>query len=172
MKRILLDTNIYELILKGIEKETIYSLIEKNELVIYGNDTIRKELRDLPKEKFALVGDKIRKLRIALLSLYDLLVRKTYPVDNNTKNLAEKYFIAYKSVGGHEAREKIINDFLIVASATLKNLDIVVSEDRKTMLSSKTLKVYDVVNNLEHRRTPNFIGFGEFEKEVRRYGSL
>ena len=107
-----------------------------------------------------------------MLSLYDTLARKTYTIDRNTQNLAEKYFVAYRSLGGSIGKEKIMNDFLIVASTALKNMDIVVSEDNKTMLNDFSIKSYNIVNKLEKRRMPGFIGFDDFKKEIRRHASL
>ncbi len=49
MRRILLDTNIYEFILKEIDREVLHNLVETGKIAIYGNDIVRKELRDLPR---------------------------------------------------------------------------------------------------------------------------
>lgn len=172
MKRVILDTNIYEFALKEIDKEMLYGLVKRKIIMIYGSEVIRKELRDIPKERYVRVGDKLNKLRNALLSLYDLLVKMTYPTDEKTRDLAEKYFISYRSFGGFAPKEKIIDDFLIVACASLKNLDVVVSGDTRTMLSSKALSAYKTVNAIEKAKTPGFIGFEDFKNEIRRYASL
>lgn len=172
MKRILLDTNIYEFILKEIDRQVLSNLSEKKQIAIYGNDVIRRELRDLPKKEVTRVEDKVRNLRITLLSLYDFLVKETYSVNDVVSNLADKYFVSYVSLGGKAKREKIIDDFLIVACAAVKNLDIVVSGDNKTMLSGVSLKSYSIVNGLAKKITPQFIGFDEFKKEIKRCASL
>lgn len=167
MKRVILDTNIYELILKELDRDTVWKLSGKSAMLIYGSDIIRKELRNIPKGSFTLVGNKIRNLRSALTSLYDILVAKTYTPDKKTKELAEKYFISYVSLGGRKKKEELLNDFLIVATATLKELDIIISEDRRTMADSLSLRAYRLVNVIERKRTPNFICFDEFRKIVR-----
>ena len=51
MRRVLLDTNIYGLIVKKKEIDLIKSAFEcKKNVLIYGFDIIRKELRDVPKK--------------------------------------------------------------------------------------------------------------------------
>ena len=172
MKRVILDTNICGFILKEIDKEVLNNLSEKKQIVIYGNDVIRRELRDLPRKEVTRVADKIKNLRITLLSLYDFLVKETYSVNDAARNLADKYFVSYVSLGGKVGREKIMDEFLIVACATIKSLDIVVSGDNKTMLSGASLKSYSIVNGLAKKRTPQFIGFDEFKKEIKRCASL
>ena len=167
MKRVILDTNVYEFILKEFDRDTVWKLSRKKIMLIYGSDIIRKELRDIPKVSFYSVGSRTRNLRSALTSLYDILVAKSYTPDKKIKELAEKYFISYTSHGGRRKREELLNDFLIVSTATVKDLDIVVSEDRRTMADEFSLKSYRLVNAIEKKRTPKFIGFGEFRQIVR-----
>ena len=59
-----------------------------------------------------------------------------------------------------------MNDFLIVAQATISRLDIVVSEDNRTMLSKKSRDVYDKINKEHDLITPNFIGYKEFKNKL------
>ena len=58
----------------------------------------------------------------------------------------------------------MFNDFLIVACAAINELDIVVSEDNKTMLSEYAIKTYDTVNSLRYHKTPKFIRYDEFRR--------
>jgi len=169
----MLDTNVYEFILKKLDKGMLDKLVASSEIIIYGNDLIRKELRDISKKKVDRVDKRIIKLRSTLLSIYDLLVgRHNYRVGDDMIKLAERYFTVYKTLGGNISKENIIKDFIIVACASIKQLDIVVSEDNRTMLSELSVKTYEVVNMLEGKRTPKFIGFGEFTEEIRRCVSL
>ena len=163
MKRILLDTNIYEFILRYLERKDVKSYIEKQIFIIYGFDAIRKELRGTPKKKVEAGREEIKNLRMALLLVYDFLVGKhQYKTTDGIINLAGKYFDVYKALGGFASRSEIISDLRIVACASLHNLDIVVSEDNKTMLSGQAISAYKSVNALEKIKTPNFIGFKEF----------
>ena len=168
MKRIMLDTNIYEFILKYIEKDKIKDMIEKQILVIYGLNIIRRELRDIPKDKIRIGEGKIHNLRVTLLSLYDFFVGShQYKLTNEMSELADKYYRVYKVLDGNAIKKEIITDLIIVACASLHNLDIVVSEDNKTMLSEKTINAYKSVNTLERIRSPLFIGFKKFVSVLR-----
>ena len=60
----------------------------------------------------------------------------------------------------------IMNDFVIVAVASLKSLDIVCTEDNKTMASTFAKKAYKIVNQSNGLEIPAFIGFIEFKKLV------
>lgn len=172
MKRVILDTNIYEFMIKGMNTEALQRLASQREIIIYDNEIIRKELRDIPKEKIGLVDTKLRKLRNALLGVYDLLIgRHSYKITPEMYLVADKHYVAYRAAGGNISKDKIINDLLIVASAGLTQMDIVVSEDAKTMLSATAIKAYTIVNEVENLRTPNFIRFENFLKEIRRYVS-
>ena len=81
--------------------------------------------------------------------------------------LADKYYRVYKVLDGNAIKKEIITDLIIVACASLHNLDIVVSEDNKTMLSEKTINAYKSVNTLERIRSPLFIGFKKFVSVLR-----
>lgn len=172
MKRVILDTNIYEFMLREFDADAMYRIGLQKEFIIYGNEIIRKELRDVPREKTGIINKKLIKLRNALLGVYDILTKKhsltTTPV---IRLIAEKYYIAYRAAGGNISKDSIINDFIIVASASFNGLDLVVSEDSRSMMSDAAKNGYEIVNNLENLRTPNFIRFENFLKEIRRYVS-
>lgn len=165
MKRVLFDTNIYEFILRYLDEAYIRKVVEGKIVLVYGNSIIRKELRNIPKGKKEIVGKELKNLRITLLSLYDLITSKhSYEITEDMKNLAERYFVVYKTLGGLRQKADVIKDFVIVACATIHGLDIVVSEDNKTMRSKEAVEAYEAVNNLECRRTPDFIGFEKFKR--------
>ena len=166
MKRILLDTNIYGLIVVDIDRNQIHEWLHKrkNELVIYGFSVIRKELRSVPTK----IRQRGIKLRIDLLNTYDEFIKKDYPLTNEVRQLAEDYFELYRKFGGSIAKEKIINDFLIVACATLNNLDIVVSEDRHSLLTDNALQAYLFVNKIRKSASPNFITYREFKNALKK----
>ena len=74
MKRVMPDTNVYEFILRFVEKNVFEQAVVGGRLVFYGNNLIRKELREIPKVEQQMIGGKMKSLRNALLSLYDLMV--------------------------------------------------------------------------------------------------
>lgn len=59
-----------------------------------------------------------------------------------------------------------MNDMIIVAEATISKLDIVVSDDNRTMLSNAAKRAYYSVNKEHNLITPNFIGYSEFKRKL------
>ncbi|MBI2137760.1 hypothetical protein HYU12_04555 [Candidatus Woesearchaeota archaeon] len=168
MKRVMLDTNIYEHILRHFSEGELQSLLGQNFIMLYGNEVVRMELREISTALKITVDKRLRSLRVILLSLYDSLNGKhVCAITNEMEAMAEKYYVAYRMAGGIKPKDKILNDFVIVACAASKNLDIVVSEDAKTMLSPEALSAYRLVNSLDSKRTPDFISFEDFKKALR-----
>ena len=93
MKRVLLDTNIYGLIVKDNDRSKIRNKIEKERaVVVYGLPLIRRELRSTPKN---IRIDGIN-LRNDLLVLYDKLTENhLLKFLNEAEELAESYFYIY-----------------------------------------------------------------------------
>lgn len=159
MKRLLLDTNIYgEMIFDKsfpIIKENI-----KEKVVVHGFRVVRDELRDIPKSS-KIQG---RNMRIGLLHIYDELIKKEYLVTPEMEKLSEEYYKCYHQLGSIHPYDKMHNDFLVVACATLNQVDVVISEDNKTLLVENALKSYDLINKQLNKKTPNFIGYLEFKR--------
>lgn len=148
--RAMLDTNTYEVLYKK-DLSKILRSIESGELIVYGCRVIRNELREIPKG--VIVDGK--NYRGLLLSIYDKLTKgHTYPVESLAEALAEEY---WKTYNGGVAKRKILPDFLIIAVATLHRLDIIVSEDDKTMKSKPAMQAYEKVNAKNCLETPRFI---------------
>jgi len=155
--RAMLDTNTYEILYRK-NLPQILNLIESNYLIVYGCKTIRDELREIPKN-LSVEG---RSYRQILLAIYDKITKNhSYPVESLAETLAEEYWKAYK---GGVAKRKIMPDFLIVAIATIHRLDIIVSEDEKTMKSGPALRAYKQVNTQKELQTPRFIKIEELTK--------
>ena len=164
MKRLLLDTNIYGEMIVDENLDKIKEGLKQGSLIIFGSKIIRKELRATPK-KIKVSGSN---LRIDLLSLYDLITaERTLDVEKETENLADDYYLAYRTFGGAQGKEEMATDFLIVASATLKEMDIVVSNDESTMKSKDAFSAYQLVNSIKKLRNPNFIDYNQFKGLLR-----
>lgn len=163
MKRLLLDTNIYGHIVVDPEREKVHKIIHtKDDILIYGFDIIRKELRSTKRSVAGI------NLRMDLLRVYDELAKKTYETSPEIERLAQHYYNLYVEVGGTSSESELKNDFLIIACASMKNLDIVVSNDTKTMLNELAIKAYTVVNKINGIKLPNFINYGEFKNVIQR----
>lgn len=171
MKRILLDTNIY-----GQLVEDDILLLELSNLVpdifvIYGMPLIRKELRQIS-TKVIVEGKSKRNM---VLIAYDSFVRKdnhTLHVNEFVLLLAHKYFEEYKKRGGTFSHDEMFSDFTIVACASLHNLDVVISDDKRTMLSDKAKEAYKTINEEKQFRTPQFYMYGQFKEVVRRFTNV
>lgn len=167
LRKYLLDANIYGELAVDSEVDKVVREYElcKAFVLIYGvNEIIRKELRATPK------GEKVgvKKLRISLLALYDALAGKhELLVTDEHRLLAGEYHKAYAGFGGSKPKHELSNDFLLVACASAKGMDVVVSDDEKTLLTENAVKAYRLVNDLRKLRTPRFIGYGEFKLELR-----
>lgn len=166
MRRVLLDTSVYG---KLIEDEETIKLISKkvpSEFVIYGLKIVRDELRKTSTTvKFA--G---RNKRILLLTLYDSFIRKDHhdlKLNKLVTTLAEDYFKAYHKLGGGHSLSDFENDLIIIATGTIYQLDIIVSNDLATMLLPQMLKVYNTVNQSYGLKNPVFKSYETFKKELR-----
>ncbi|MDO8642854.1 MAG: hypothetical protein Q7R76_04710 [Candidatus Woesearchaeota archaeon] len=159
------DTNIYgELLSKSEYVDLIEKIRSDGGLVVFGFREIRKELKDTPKDK-ATHDDS--QLRIALLVLYDKLVKseRDLLVTPEIEKLAIDYHKEYQKLGGITSLNILKRDFLIVACASIKNMDIVYSDDNSTMLSKLSIESYTAINSRENLRSPNFLNFKDLRKK-------
>jgi len=183
MKRILPDTNIYGLLARDLDRiKLVERLVNDKIMIVYGNKTIRDELRDISK-KIRFNG---KSLRVDILNLYDQIVKeRILKIDKSVIETADNYYKAYREFGGSKSKSNIIADFRIVACASVKNrrflsmlrnakhfrhfyeMDIVVSSDEKSMLTENALRAYKLVNSIAKKRTPKFIDFIGFKNYLR-----
>ncbi len=161
MLRVIFDTNIYGKIVEEDNFEEIATKIKNDEeFKVYGFQLIRKELRDTPKT--SKLGKFSR--RNLLLSLYDGITKGRYLKDSlQIHRLAMKLYNSYRKFGGIRNWDKtnIDIDFTIVACAMFYKLDIVVSDDSKTMLSKQALKAFKHISIKEAFRQPTFWKFSD-----------
>ena len=163
MLRVIFDTNIYGLLIKEKNISVIeQKIVEDKEFVVYGYQPIRKELRDTPK------SEKLGKLktRNLLLNLYDELTKGRYLKDSIQINaLALKFYNSYRSFGGiRNWKETNIDiDFTIVACASIYKLDIIISDDSKTMLSKSARKAFRHITIKEGLWNPNFWKYSDLK---------
>lgn len=163
MLRIIFDTNIYGLLIQETRIEDIRKkILNDKEVVIYGFKPVRKELRDTPR------GEKLGRLskRNLLLCLYDELTCGRYLQESIKINrIALKFYNAYRNFGGIKSwKESNIDvDFTIVACASYYRLEVVVSDDSKTMLSKSAMKAYKHITLKEGLWNPNFWKYSDLK---------
>ncbi len=164
----MLDTSIYGKLVEDTRlMNNINEKRKSNQFVIYGTSIIRKELRATPKDAF--YGAK--KLRILLLNLYDNFITKEnqdLKVNKLVEALSNDYFLEYKKNKGNLSNESIINDFMIIATATIYQLDVIVSDDERSMLSDKAVKSFKNVNKEYGLKDPKFKKYSQFRIELTR----
>ncbi|MBI2661858.1 hypothetical protein HYX11_00170 [Candidatus Woesearchaeota archaeon] len=164
MKRLLLDTNIYGLLTVDSDLHLLHSLIEqkRGEFRIYGFSVVRKELKKVPKKVVGGVN-----VQASLLRAYSYFIVKEYDIEGMFERIAEEYYKNYVFFGGNLLKEEIYNDLLIVACASVKNVDIVVSEDNGTMWNEVFRKAYENVNLKFNVGNPSFIRYKQFKELLR-----
>ena len=165
MLRVVFDTNIYGNLLEEPDAEEIEIRIrEEKDFVVYNFPLIRKEIRNIPK-----ATDASRKARLSLLEMYDRITGGHYLRNSiEITLLAKKYFDHYRNLGGTYGWDTNIRvDFMIVACGSFYGLDIVYSDDQRTMLGKDAMKAYQHININERLRTPNFLKYADLLNQFR-----
>ncbi len=167
MLRVIFDTNVYGLLLDEPDWAEIERKIQQEkDFIVYGYGSIRKEIRSIPtKTRLS------KAVRIKLLSMYDRIIGK-HVLKHYLKisHLAKKYHDYYRNLGGTYGWDTSIRiDFMIVACASIYGMDIIYSNDEKTMNSKYAIKAYNRINSRENIRTPNFLTYTDLLDKFRPY---
>ncbi len=163
MKRLLLDTNIYGLLAVDSDLHLCHQAFEQKREIwrIYGFSVIRKELKKVPRRVIDGVN-----IQASLLRAYSYFISKEYELEGGFETIAEQYYQAYVSLGGELPKKEIYNDLLIVACSSVKNIDLVVSEDNATLAHEFFRKVYASVNEELKLQMPVFIKYKKFKESL------
>lgn len=173
-KTYILDTNVYgEILIEADSANIIRSIDNDKNIYVYGIDIIEEELKRSP----IRIKYKGRILKDAVLSIYKTLVDEElnlFPVAKYTASEYYKKFDELRKSGkyygliGPKTRKYSENDlrvdFEIIAMASIKGVDIVVSADKRTVLSKLAENTYNIVNKLNGFKTPNLIKYSDFKK--------
>ena len=87
-------------------------------------------------------------------------------VTEEMKQIAKSYYDAYREFGGSKSFESIGEDFTVIACASVHGIDVVVSNDEKSMLTENAVRAYKLVNGIAKKRMPDFIGYEEFKRRL------
>lgn len=170
----ILDTNVYgELLIEKKGVEIISRIDGDKTLRIYGIDIIEQELQDVPSDK-KIKGAAFREL---VLSVYRSLIDEEFLLSPLANYLSSEYYRKYAKLrksGRYyflaKAKEMQYNeadlrvDFGIIAVASLKVVDVVVTADKRTMLSRLATETYSAVNRVNGLKTPNLVDYFEFRR--------
>ncbi|MEK6948855.1 MAG: hypothetical protein AABX34_01445 [Nanoarchaeota archaeon] len=174
MNTYIFDTNVYgEILVEQNREEIVHKLKTAKSFFIYGVDVIEKEIDNSPKD----IKYKGQFFRTALLSLFEVIVDEIIKVTPITEYLANQYFKKFKELEASGKFYKLIKDkrkkysetdlkidFEIIAVASLKEVDIVVSADKRTMLSNLAAETYNIINKINGLRTPKLVDYFEFRR--------
>lgn len=168
VSRVIFDTNIYGRIIEKSELDMVISNMHGH-LLNYGSVVVKQELKAYEGKRTLHYDGKVRKFRALLLEAYEFLVKKTYEIDDKTNDLAGAYFTAYKKLGGKKSHSEIINDFLIVATASIHQLEIIYTEDKEggTMRAPEALKAYEIINELSYLEMPKFRSYEQLRSDLK-----
>ncbi len=134
----------------------------------YGFEEVRHELKAAPRMAVHFSEN----LRADLLRLYEEVIAKEYSFEQKMMDFAVEYYSAYRSFGGGISHKDIVTDFLIVACASLKEVDIVVSQDSGSMLNVYAKRAYSEVNSRHSLAVPKLWAYEAFRKEIGKEAKL
>lgn len=162
MLKAIFDTSIYGRLLEKKDFAIIKNLLEDKEFIIYGFEPIKKQIENTPSK---LMLEKLEKKKI-LIELYNKLTQDRYLRNSIIiRSLAKKYHDYYLKLGGSVMFKNVEVDFTIIACASMYGLDVVVSDDKKTMLKKKALKSYKHINKKENLRSPDFWFYNDLKEK-------
>lgn len=162
----IMDTSFYgNLLTEPKRKELIDKIKATKSILIIGIDVIENELYETPLH-VTYRGETTRKL---LITLFEFLVDDNIRLPPIAAYLAEQYLEEYrkkaKKPKKHLAEKNLRTDFEIIALASLRAVDVVVSADKRTMLSDSAKKAYDAVNAKNSLRTPELVDYESFKQK-------
>ncbi len=167
-KTIILDTNVYgEILIERCSEEIIEKIRTNKAIIVYGTDVIKSELNKTPEH----VKYKGILTRTSLLQIYNSIIDHGLTTSPLAEYLAREYFKEYKELfSTRRTKEKhneenLKNDFKIVAIASLNSMDIIVSSDKRTLLSEVSSKIYNKVNTENNLRIPEMIEYQKFKED-------
>lgn len=167
MKRTLLDTSVYGELIKNTDTADKLAKLVPAKYVIYGTKFIRDELRAT--SKAARIEGKSK--RSLLLRVYDTLVKKDHHTLEPTPIIdviAGEFYRHYRKNGGSKSLKDMVTDFRIVAVGAFYSLDIVVSNDEKSMLSDTAIAAYKEVCSDFGMEVPDFLLYRRFKEMIIR----
>lgn len=154
---------------EGNKAISLLSNADKLGFRFYGFDEVRYELKAAPR---IVAPFESHNFRADLLRLYEALISKEYTFEQRMMDMAVEYYRQFRSLGGTAPQRDIITDFIIVACASLKAIDVLVSDDVGTMFNRYALQSYTEVNKRHSLLLPKFWSYQVFAKEISRLGRI
>lgn len=174
MKELLFDTSVYGELVD--DEASLRKVAEQVNLrfMVFGSSTVRKELEETPSVTLVTRGKfKGLNLRELLLRVYRLFVEGSggeVAATDLVEVVALRYLLEYEQRENKEDG-KMLNDFRIVAAASLHWIGLFVSAD-KAQLSAKCAFVYRIVNRSYQLSVPVLVLYPDFSKAPETYVGL
>lgn len=139
--------------------------------LVFGSSTVKRELEDTPAITLVTRGEfKGLNLRELLLWLYKLIVESSGG-EIKDNDLIEILALRYTAESGKsKITKRVINDFRIVAAASLHGIAIFVSAD-KSQISKHYAALYGAVNAYYQLKTPALAPFAVFKGAPENYAN-
>ena len=156
MKNILLDTNIYGLALekKDVAHALAFLAEEKQKSVkkyfVLGSKIINDEINANPHNE----------TRTRLNELYQVVISGEIRLTDKIKELALEYFNECKN----KSVKITLEDCQIVASSCFANVDLIVTDNRRTMMNPRAVDIFTSISRNKGLRMPKFIGYDALKR--------
>ncbi len=137
---------------------------------VLGSEVVWEELQNTP------VGKKIKEgkfkgmgLREFLATAYKLIAGRSESLlrTDLVEIVAARYYVVYakeaSKAGVAKKEGKLLNDFRIVASASLRGADFLITADVASLLNAEAVKAYGIVNCVFQLKTPVLLAYGDFK---------
>ena len=108
----------------------------------------------------AIINDEInanphRETKTRLNELYQVVISGEIRLTDKIKELALEYFNECKN----KSVKITLEDCQIVASGCFANADLIVTENRKTMMNHKAIDIFTSISKNKRLRIPKFVGY-------------
>ncbi len=171
MMSIVFDSSVYgelaldESFLKQVSRQVNASF------AVIGSEVVEEELQNTPADKKIKEGKfKGMSLKEFLTTAYKLVVRRSETLlkTDLVEIVAARYYVVYAKkaakTGFAKQQGKLLNDFRIVASASLRGADFLVTADVSSMLNAEAVAAYRIVNGVFQLKTPVLLAYGDFKR--------
>lgn len=171
MMSIVFDSSVYGEL--ALDEPFLYELSKQVNaaFAVLGSEVVEEELQNTPADKKIKEGKfKGMSLREFLATAYKLITRRSETMlkTDLVEIVAAKYYVVYAKeaarTGLAKKEDKLLNDFRIVSSASLRGADFLVSADVASMLNAEAVKAYEIVNGVFQLKTPVLLAYGEFKR--------
>lgn len=150
---ILVDTSVYISALADSEIENMLKEARKKAFII-SSEVIEREIE--------LASNFLRKRdrkddAYRLKELYNSVISGTIKLTDRVIELSDKYSEEVKAKISKSRSQEMEDDFRIVSSAVIGNVETIATFNRKTMANPDMVSIYNETNSKNNLKTPRFV---------------